>query len=234
MMGFPPTEKAITSIRMTKTVTVALCLFAVSLALGRAAEPVSKYEKKVRAFEKLDEAKMPPKGVVLFLGSSSIEMWKNLAADFPNHTVIQRGIGGTQISDMIEFADRIAIPYAPSKIVFYAGDNDIAAKESPESVLADYKKFVGKIHEALPETEIYFLAIKPSPSRWHLGVQGAQANELIRTFSKKNPKLHYIDVATPLMGPTAQPDPAYFIEDKLHLNRKGYEAWARVVNQALK
>ena len=219
---------------MTKTLTMALCLAIWSAGLALGAEAASKYEKKVQAFEKQDAQKMPPKGAVLFLGSSSIEMWKGLAGDFPNHTVIQRGIGGTQVSDMVEFAERIAIPYAPSKIVFYAGDNDIAAKETPETVLADYKEFVKKIHQALPKTEIYFLAIKPSPSRWHLGVQGALANDMVRSFSKTDPRLHYIDVATPLMGPTAEPDPSYFIKDMLHLNRKGYEIWARVVNQALK
>jgi lysophospholipase L1-like esterase len=198
-----------------------------------AAEPdFSRWEKDISAFEARDRTNPPPKGAVLFVGSSSIRMWTNLAADFPNLQVINRGFGGSVIEDTTHFADRIIFPHQPTKIVLYAGDNDIARGYSAERVLQDFKALVEKIQTKLPEAKVYYLAIKPSPSRWHLSPQSAEANRLIRKQCRFNSKLEYIDVWTPLMK-DGQPDPAFFLNDRLHLNRAGYERWAKVVRAAL-
>jgi lysophospholipase L1-like esterase len=191
------------------------------------------FQKEIDAFVASDKTNPPPKNAVLFVGSSSIRMWTNLAEAFPNIKTINRGFGGSQISDVIEYADKIVIPYHPSKIVFYAGDNDIAAGKSPEKVSEDFKTFVEKVRAELPNVPIYFLAIKPSPSRWHLAPKSETANNLIRQFAKQSKNLHYIDVASPLLNSKGEPDPDLFKADKLHLNSKGYVIWAKVVNAGL-
>ena len=201
--------------------------------MARAAEPdFARWEKEISAFEARDRTNPPPKGAVLFVGSSSIRMWTDLAADFPTLQVINRGFGGSLIPDTAHFADRIVFPYKPSKIVLYAGDNDIARGHSPERVLRDFRALVEKVHEELPETKIYFLAIKPSPSRWHLSPQSKEANRLIKKYCRFKPKVEYIDVWTPLIK-DGQPDPSLFIKDQLHINRAGYDRWTKVVREAL-
>ena len=192
------------------------------------------WEKDIAAFEASDRTNPPPKGAVLFVGSSSIRLWPNLAADFPDWKVIGRGFGGSHIPEATHFADRIIIPYQPSKIVLYAGDNDIAKGRSPEQVFADFKEFVAKVRSALPETKIYYLAIKPSPSRWHLSPQSKEANKLIRRHCTARRNLEYIDIWTPMLGENSQPDPKYFVKDNLHLNKAGYELWAELTRKALK
>src|SRR5688572_5486143 len=72
-----------------------------------------KWEKDIAAFEAMDRTNPPPKGAVLFVGSSSIRFWTNIARDFPNLKVISRGFGGSHLSDVTHFADRIIIPYQP-------------------------------------------------------------------------------------------------------------------------
>src|SRR5262249_51308029 len=147
----------------------------------------------IRAFEAQDRKQAPEPGGVLFLGSSSIRLWET-ARDFPDTQIINRGFGGSQIADSVHYADRVAIPYKPRLIMFYAGDNDIAAGKSADEVLADFKKFVVKIRASLPETRIAFIAIKPSPMRWkHFDTQ-CRANELVREFIKSDRRLSYIDV----------------------------------------
>jgi lysophospholipase L1-like esterase len=206
-----------------------------SLLASRAGEfDPAKWEKEIAAFEAMDRANPPPKGAVLFLGSSSIRLWTNIATTFPEWRVISRGYGGSYMSDATHFADRIVIPYQPPKIVLYAGDNDISKGRSPVEVAEEFKRFVKKVHSKLPETKIYFLAIKPSPSRWHLSPQGREANRLIRRHCALNRKLEFIDVWTPLIGGDGQPDPALFVKDLLHLNAKGYALWAREIRKALK
>ena len=59
----------------------------------------AKWEKEIGAFEAADRTNPPPKGALLFIGSSTIRMWKTLAQDLPGHTTINRGFGGSQIVD---------------------------------------------------------------------------------------------------------------------------------------
>jgi hypothetical protein len=148
----------------------ALLVFAsCCLGLGGCAQPqpnTLRYEKEIKAFEKADQANPPSKNAILFIGSSSIRRWKSLAKDFPGRCVINRGFGGSQISDLIYYSDRIVIPYQPRLIVFYAGVNDVHDGKKPEQVLEDFKAFVAKIHQALPQARIDFISIGPSPARW--------------------------------------------------------------------
>ncbi len=212
---------------------ISLAAIMLSMAAPAAEPDFARWEKEISAFEARDRTNMPPKGAVVFVGSSSIRMWTNLAADFPNLQVINRGFGGSVIADTTHFAERLIFPYKPAKIVLYAGDNDIARGFSPERVLEDFQTLVERIQAELPKAKIYFLAIKPSPSRWHLSPQSAEANRLVQKFCRFKPKLEYIDVWTPLMN-DGQPDPAFFLNDRLHLNRAGYERWSKVVRAALK
>jgi hypothetical protein len=191
------------------------------------------FEKEIAAFEAADRTNPPPQGGVLFLGSSSIRLWTNLAHDFPELKIVRRGFGGSHLPDATYFAERIVFPYKPSKIVLYAGDNDIAKGRSPEQVLTDFRAFVKKVHSELPQTKIYYLAIKPSPSRWHLSPQSIEANNLVRRFCRTHRKLEFIDAWTPILGPDGHPDPALFAPDRLHLNQKGYARWIPVVRKAL-
>ena len=76
--------------------------------------------------------------------------------------MINRGFGGSHISDVIHYADRIVLPYRPKVILLYAGDNDVGQGKPPQQVIGDYHAFTGLVWKQLPETSIVFLPIKPS------------------------------------------------------------------------
>jgi lysophospholipase L1-like esterase len=216
---------------------VVLGIGALTLAVGSSfAQPthLAKWEKEISAFEASDKTNPPPGEAILFVGSSSIRLWKGLAAAFSGHIVINRGFGGSQIDDSIALAGRIIVPYQPRLIVLYAGDNDISNGKSSDQVFADFQTFVRKIQRALPKTRIAFISIKPSPSRWHLADKQKAANQLIKTLCEKEKQLSYIDVFTPMLGANGEPRPELFIEDKLHMNAKGYELWESVIRPYLK
>src|SRR5687768_6111635 len=94
-----------------------------------------KWEKVIQEFEELDRASFPREGSTLFIGSSSIRLWKSLQEDFPDIPVINRGFGGSQVVDLWVFADRIVQPYRPRMIVVYSGGNDIHRGLKPAEVL---------------------------------------------------------------------------------------------------
>jgi len=220
-------------LRRTLLLLISLVVPSVSLAGNPPADPdPNRFAKEIGAFRDLDSKNSVPADPVLFLGSSSIRLWRTHDS-FPVLPVINRGFGGSHISDVIYFAERVLLPYKPRVIVFYAGDNDIAAGKSAGRVFDDYRRFVDLVHQRLPATRIIFLAIKPSTQRWSLWPEMKRANELIQAFSQEDQRRFFADVATPLLGPDGTPDDSLFLEDKLHLNSKGYEVWTRALGPLL-
>ncbi len=169
-----------------------------------------------------------PANPILFVGSSTIRLWQTADA-FPDLPIINRGFGGSTIADVNHFADRIVFKYKPRLIVFYAGDNDLAAGRTPDRVFGDFKTFVKSVRERLPGTPIIFLAIKPSPKRWSLRPLAQDVNALVEDLSKQDDNLTYIDTATPMLGPDGQPRKELFLPDDLHMNAKGYELWTKII-----
>ncbi len=193
------------------------------------AEPrPNQWEKDIRSFEEWDSKNTFASNAVLFVGSSSIRLWATCEC-FPEFAVINRGFGGSQISDVNYFAHRIVLPYKPKVIVFYAGDNDIAEGKSPKRVFDDFRKFVKFIHKHLPETRIIFISIKPSPSRWSFWPIAKKANLMVKELSDKEERVTFADVGKVLLDRDGKPNTKLYVDDKLHLNSKGYEAWTKLL-----
>lgn len=193
-----------------------------------------KWTADIDKFTQADALHAPAKGAVVFVGSSSIRRWSSLAADFPTVLLLNRGFGGSELTDSVFFADRIVIPYAPRLVVVYAGENDLQAGKSPESVLAAFQAFHTKVHAALPKTKIIFLAVKESPSRAKIREKVLLANKLVAADCAKDPRLTFVDVATPMLDAKGQTRPELFVEDQLHMKPAGYAIWTQVLAPYLK
>jgi len=191
--------------------------------------PAREWEADIQAFEAADRRSPPPGGAVLFIGSSSTRLWKTLARDFPAHEVINRGFGGSEIEDVVRFADRIVIPYRPKLIVLQAGGNDINNGKPPERVLADFKSFVEKVRAKLPETRIVFTNLHPSPIRWAQAEKQKEANRLIREYTRSGNNLGFIELWDQFLGPDGKPREDLFESDRLHNNAEGYRIRAEAV-----
>lgn len=187
------------------------------------------FENEIRAFEASDKTNPPPKHAILFLGSSSIRMWKTLAQDFPEYHVINRGFGGSQIADSVYFAERVVVPYQPRVIVFYAGVNDINAGKSAEAVFDDFKTFFSKVRATLPATKVAFIAAAPNPARWKQIDRVRELNRLVRDYAAYRTGLSFVDVHSAMLGTDGQPKPDIYIADELHMNARGYAIWKRLV-----
>lgn len=204
----------------------AASLFGASLrADAEGKQDFSRWEKEIAAFERRDREKTPPNNPIIFVGSSSIRLW-DLSKSFPRLPAVNRGFGGSHLADVVHFTPRIVLKYEPRLIVMYAGDNDIAAGKMPERVFADFQAFAKNVHQKLPKVRIVFISIKPSLLRWASIDKIRKANELIEAECKKDERLVYLDIATPMLGDDGKPRRELFAEDGLHLNAKGYALWA--------
>jgi lysophospholipase L1-like esterase len=200
---------------------------------GQADSPFARWEKEIARMEARDAKAAPPQQAIVFVGSSSIRRW-NLASSFPGLPVINRGFGGSQLADSVHFAPRIILPVHPRIVVLYAGDNDLQAGKTPATVVADYRQFVAVLHEALPETRIVYIAVKPSISRWKLIDKVRATNEAIRDIAAQDELQAFVDIDGPMLGADGKPRPALFQSDGLHLSDEGYALWAKLLLPHLK
>jgi lysophospholipase L1-like esterase len=191
-----------------------------------------RFKREIDEFIEWDSKNSVPDDAVLFVGSSSIRMWPTCRR-FPDMKVINRGFGGSQISDVIYYFDRIVLPYKPKVIVFYAGDNDVAAGKSAEPVLKDYRRFINIVHKAIPKTPVIFIAIKPSLSRWKLWPEMKRANTMIEDYCYRNERLFFVDISVALLGKNGKPDEKLFLDDQLHLSDEGYAKWTAMLRPVI-
>ncbi len=193
----------------------------------------AKWENEIAAFEKADAQTPPAKGGIVFVGSSSIRLWKTLAQDFPQHRVLNRGFGGSEIADSVYYADRLVLPYEPRMVVLYAGGNDLNNGRPPEEVFADFKAFTARLRTKLPDAEIAYISSAGNPSRWAQVENVKALNASIEAFIKEQPHMKFIDVFHPMLGDDGLPKPEIFVADKLHMNAEGYRIWTAAVGPFL-
>ena len=209
----------------------AAAVVATLAAVGRldlhTAAQTGKWTAEMAAFEAQDRAD-PAVGGIVFVGSSSIRLW-DLARSFPGAKALNRGFGGSEITDSVNHVDVLVLRHQPRTVIFYAGDNDIAAGKTPQQVADAFKAFASRVRAALPETRMAFVGIKPSIQRWAMIAQVRQANQLIRAYCDADDRLAFIDVDGPMLGWDAKPRKELFVEDGLHLSPRGYELWTTLV-----
>ena len=193
----------------------------------------AKYEKEIAAFEQADREHAPEKAGIVFTGSSTIRKWKTLAESFPGFRVVNRGFGGSQMEDSVYFAERILVPQEPAMIVIFAGSNDINAGKSPDVVVESFKAFVAKIHALLPKTEIRYIEITSSPSRWAQRDKVIEANKQIRAFCEVTSGVKFIAVREKFFGSNGEPREELFEADRLHPNADGYKILADAIRPFL-
>ena len=188
---------------------------------------------EIKAFETQDTQFPPPQGAVEVVGSSTIRLWGSVRNDLAPLDVIPRGFGGSSADDLDYYLDRIVLKYAPRAVAIYEGDTDTGAGQSAEYVAGRLQQIVARIRTQLPATRVYIISVKPSPYRWAYWPVVQELNLTMRTYCASTLECTFIDVATPLLGPTGQLVPAYYASDRVHLSPAGYAVWTGVVRAAL-
>ena len=226
-------------LRTISVLAVLSCAFLASISTLYAAPPVesrklstedTRWDDSIAAFGAADRIKAPPLGGVVFVGSSSIRQWDHVESQFTAPPVIiKRGFGGATMSDCTHYLSRIVLPYKPRLVLVYAGDNDLAEGREPREILQNFVRFVETIHEALPDTQIDYISIKPSPARAALLPKMRETNALVQQFVAGGKNLDFIDVFTAMLDSGGRPRPELFRADALHLNETGYALWKTII-----
>jgi lysophospholipase L1-like esterase len=193
------------------------------------------YQNDIQAFKRADSISAPPSHAIVFVGSSSFTKWTDVADYFPGYTIINRGFGGSTLPDVIRFAPETILKYHPKQVLVYCGDNDLASSETvtPLMVLSRFKTLFYIIRKNEPKANIAYVSIKPSPSREHLMPKMESANAMIKAFLAKQKNSTFINIYDVMLGPDHKPRGDIFIEDNLHMNKKGYALWQEIIKPYL-
>jgi lysophospholipase L1-like esterase len=194
------------------------------------------YWSDIQKFKRQDSIQSPPKKAILFVGSSSIRIWKDLQKDFPKHTVINRGFGGSGLPHLIDYANDIIIPYEPKQVVIYSGENDFFIEEgiTPAIVAERFMQLFRIIREKLPKTHIAFISLKPSIRRQALMPEMVKVNALVKEFLKTQKRTSFINIYNDMLDAQGNPRKELFLEDELHMNPSGYAIWQNKIKPHLK
>lgn len=197
------------------------------------AQDPHRFEKEVNDLVKGD-SKVSKKGLILFTGSSSIRMWKDLKTDFPKQNVLNHGFGGSDMADLLYYAKPLILDYQPKRVFIYEGDNDINAGKTPEVILQNAEKLLTLLRAELsPGVKIIFISAKPSVARWHLKAKYEDFNRQLKLWTSTKKNVLYADVWTPMLDANGEVFKDIFLEDNLHMNRKGYDIWKGVIGKFL-
>lgn len=193
------------------------------------------WEKDIKELESLDQKQVDTKDSILFIGSSSIRLWKSMAEDMAPWPTIRRGYGGAKFTDLVVFAERLVAKHDYRALAVFVA-NDItggAEDKSPEEVVALCKLLVKIVRKTHPDKPIFFIAITPNSKRFHVWDKIHKANELIQQYAESDPKIHFIDTEKSYFGEDGKPRDELFVEDMLHQNSAGYKQWAAIIKKQL-
>jgi lysophospholipase L1-like esterase len=218
--------------KMYRFLSLVLAITIYSFSL-QAQDPL-RFKQEVQALHKRDSIANLSKPIV-FAGSSTINNWKDIRATFPDHPILNHGFGGSQMSDLLFYADPLIVACNPSQIFIYEGDNDLNSGKSAEIILADASRLLAIIRKELPrKVPVVFISAKPSLARWRLKEDYEAFNKKLKRWTKRQRKVKFVDVWTPMLDQNGEPFKDIFLGDGLHMNKKGYEIWTSTIRPYLR
>lgn len=193
------------------------------------------FSKEIASFRKKDSVSAPANGVILFIGSSSFTKWQDVNDYFPGYNILNRGFGGSSLTDLIFYENDILYKYQPRQIVIYCGENDLAGGDTVSGihVFERFLRLFSGIRAKFPEVQVTFVSMKPSPSRLHLMNKMEIGNHLIKDYLSMQKNTSYVDIYHRMLNEDGTPVKELFVQDNLHMNKAGYELWKKIIEPYL-
>ena len=196
---------------------------------------IGKWEKDIKRLEARDATESDPEDAIMFIGSSSIRRWSDIATDMAPFRTIQRGYGGAKYSDVAIFAKRLLHPHEYRALVIFVG-NDVQGKtedHTPEQVeeLVRYIVSVSNNHQA--DAPVFLIEVTPTSKRFSAWPAIRKVNARLREIALSTPNTHFIATAEHYLDPEGKPRDELFVGDRLHLNEAGYDQWATLIRRRI-
>lgn len=186
------------------------------------------YEGEVSAIEKRYPA-VERQHEILFYGASNFRLWKEMENDLPGYRVQNHGFGGSTDKLLVEYADRILIPYQPDIVFFQTGANDYVdlsgTDEEKVAACVEYKRqMFARFHEQLPEAKFVVMSGLLLPGRSRYTGLTKMINRELEQLCAQTDYLWFVDASDMTWdGENYRTD--LFEKDGIHLNHVGQLQW---------
>jgi len=196
---------------------------------------LERWQNAVEDLEGLDATKSHPDDAILLVGSSSIRLWEDASEQMHPYHVIRRGYGGARYSDLAVFARRLITPHRFRALVIFVG-NDISGREedaTPEEIEPLVRQIVATARSHQPDATIFLVEVTPTPKRFHLWPRIRQFNAMLREVAMTESNTQFIATAERYLDADDVPIATLFRDDRLHLNKTGYDLWSKLIRRRL-
>lgn len=207
----------------------------VARSADAAAKRWEQYEPSFDAFAEWDRLNPPPKGGILFVGSSIFRKWTTVAEQMAPLPVLNRAFGGSRTGDQVARFEQLVPRYAPKVIVYYCGSNDLKATpaDAPEVIFARFREFSESVRAKFPATRLIFVSSTRSPDRVERWEQVDHYNGLVRAYCAATAHHTFIDINPALVDRDGHPRLDLYVADKLHFHPPAYAAFTAIIKPVL-
>ncbi len=169
---------------------------------------------------------------ILFYGSSTFALWKDIEDIFPN--AINAGFGGSTSDEALYHYETVAKPFNASVLVWYYGDNEpvcgYSILETKNLFLSTWKKFLNDNKNI----KIITIATKTCPTRDEYAMFINELNGWQKQMAKDNDYLAYIETNDLCKDSKNNYRLEAFKDDKLHFSSKSYAIIKERIEKELK
>ena len=195
---------------------------------------ILRYQNDINKYQKENKQLSNRSCDVLFLGSSSINLWDTIYEDFAPLKLIRRSYGGATLRDMIYNYATIAKGYKPKAIVLYV-ENDLGShKEGVNAVKCFdlFRIFIAKLKKEYPNTPLFVVSLKPSQHKADQLKDQLIVNTLLEQNATEQ-QYTYIDITKVMYDEEGNLRTDIFKEDNLHRNAEGDKRWTAIIQPLL-
>ena len=167
---------------------------------------------------------------LVFIGDSLTE-WYDWQDRFPSHRVLNLGISGETVEELLGRRDRIRSRVdSPDVIYLMTGINNILSERY--DITGPCREIVRNLTTWYKGAKVVVQSLLPVDMPW-------VRNDTIRTINRRLAETareqgaDYLDVYAAFTDDQGNPEPGLLSDDGVHLAGKGYEVWAKVVEDYL-
>lgn len=194
----------------------------------------SRHENDIIAvLARIQRIGLPDNPIALY-GSSSFRIWSSVTEDLGSLDIVNLGFGGGTYLSASHYLDRLLVPLKPGRVVLYFGENDIASDGlKAQTTLGHLRDLRDRISRALPQADVFVLAIKHSPARWIYRHEFDLFNQTACDWCNGREHTTWLDPNAGLIGENGLPMFRYYLPDLVHLNAAGYAVWSEALRKKL-
>lgn len=186
------------------------------------------YEQRVNLFSQLPITNRD----VVMLGDSMV-LYNEWNEQFPNVSVVNRGIGGDTTSGLLRRLENVTIG-KPKSIVLMIGTNDLTMGVTQNKIQENYRLLIDRIHQESPQTSIVMTSVLPvNKTIRKTKVKNEQIEQLNRNLTAlaKSENIPMLQIYDKYLKEGQMNES--FTSDGIHLNGKGYSIWAKALQPYL-